>query len=189
MGQPKLLLPWGRNSILGHLCQLWATAGARQIAVVCAPGDASIRAEAVRLGFPSGNLIENPTPEIGMFSSVQCGVRWPDWGQEISHWAIVLGDQPHLRLDTLTRLLGFAGKNPDQVCQPSYHGRLAHPVILPKALFGMLGTAKVNTLKEFLAAHEVARFISEDAGLALDIDRPEDYLEALALAGLQDRRA
>jgi molybdenum cofactor cytidylyltransferase len=32
MGQPKLLLPWGKTSVLGHLIGQWQSAGAGQIA-------------------------------------------------------------------------------------------------------------------------------------------------------------
>ena len=42
MGRPKLLLPWGETSVLGHLIKQWQALGARQIAVVCAPGDQAI---------------------------------------------------------------------------------------------------------------------------------------------------
>ena len=184
MGRPKLLLPWGKTSILGQLLERWREAGARQIAVVCAVGDSGIRTELARLRVPGADIIENPAPELGMFSSVRCGVRWNGWASGISHWVIVLGDQPHLRQETLTGLLGFAAQNSGQICQPAYHGRPAHPVILPQALFQAVATTKACTLKEFLATARVCRFVSDDAGLELDIDRPEDYMRALALAGL-----
>ena len=38
MGRPKLLLPWGDTSIIGHLLGQWRGLGARPIAVVCRPG-------------------------------------------------------------------------------------------------------------------------------------------------------
>src|ERR1017187_4844161 len=71
MGKPKLLLPWGKTSVLGHLIEQWRALGADQIAVVCAPGDVAVRAELDRLGVLEGNRIGNPAPERGMFSSVQ----------------------------------------------------------------------------------------------------------------------
>ena len=38
MGRPKLLLPWGDTSIIGHLIEQWRALAAAQIAVVRRPG-------------------------------------------------------------------------------------------------------------------------------------------------------
>ena len=95
MGKPKLLLPWGRTSVLGHLIKQWKALGAKQIAVVCAPDDGAMRVELDRLGFPVQDRIINPAPDRGMFSSIQCAAQWSGWQAALTHWAIVLGDQPH----------------------------------------------------------------------------------------------
>src|ERR1043166_8703452 len=57
MGQPKLLLPWGGRSIIGHLLAQWRDLKAQQITVVCAGGDMNIQEELDRLGFPTGDRI------------------------------------------------------------------------------------------------------------------------------------
>ena len=133
MGRPKLLLPWGGTSVLGHLIEQWQALGAKQIAVVCAPGDQAIQAELDRLGFAEPNRIGNPAPERGMFSSIQCAAQWPGWQAALTHWAIVLGDQPHLQPQTLRRVLDFSAAQPAKVCQPARRGHGRHPVLLPKA--------------------------------------------------------
>jgi len=183
MGKPKLLLPWGKTSVLGHLIEEWRALRAKQIAVVCAPGDLAIQAALDRLGFPAQNRIINPVPERGMFSSIQCAARWPGWQAALTHWAIVLGDQPHLRRQTLRRVLDFTAAQPDRVCQPARQGRGRHPVLLSKAVFQQVAATTAATLKEFLAAEaaEVALCELDDPGLDLDIDRPEDYEKALLL--------
>ena len=182
LGQPKLLLPWGRTSVLGHLLEQWRDLGAAQIAVVCAGDTPSLPAELARLGFPEQNRILNPAPERGMFSSIQAAAAWPGWDPRLTHWAIVLGDQPHLRLETLRRLLACAARNPARVCQPAAGGRPRHPVVLPKTLFRQLAVSPAADLKEFLAAQDPATCPVDDPGLDLDIDRLEDYQRALALA-------
>src|SRR5436190_15924591 len=135
MGKPKLLLPWGGTSVLGHLIGQWKALRAVQIAAVCASGDQAVSAELDRLDFPRLNRVVNPTPERGMFNSIQCAARWGRWNAELTHWTIALGDQPHLRLDTLRALLHFAGAQSNQVCQPSRRGRPRHPVVVPKTVF------------------------------------------------------
>lgn len=183
MGKPKLLLPWGGTTVLGHLVQQWQALGANQIAVVCAADDLGIQAELDRLGLPEANRIYNPAPECGMFSSIQCAAQWPGWQAAVTHWAIVLGDQPHLKQETLRRVLEFSAAQPEKLCQPARHGHGRHPVLLPKALFRQLPDSTAATLKEFLAAlgRPVALCELDDPGLELDIDRPEDYEAARKL--------
>jgi molybdenum cofactor cytidylyltransferase len=180
MGKPKLLLPWGETSIIGHLLTQWSVVGAKQITVVCAEDDKPMEAELDRLGFSRAGRIYNPLPARGMFSSIQCAARWPGWTEGITHLALVLGDQPHLRDDTLRTLIIFAATHSTDVCQPGQAGHRRHPVILPKPWFEKLADTTCADLKEFLKTCITALCEFEDPGLALDIDFPMDYEQALA---------
>jgi molybdenum cofactor cytidylyltransferase len=184
MGKPKLLLPWAETSVLGHLIAGFVALEADLVAVVCAADDLPVRLELDRLSFPDENRVINPDPSRGMFSSIVCAARWAALKPAITHWAIVLGDQPHLQHDTFRQLIDFARKHPEQVCQPSRNGKRGHPVVLPRGLFLEIAASQCGDLKEFLANHPVAECECDDAGLDLDIDRPEDYRKALSLAGL-----
>jgi molybdenum cofactor cytidylyltransferase len=179
MGQPKLLLPWGESSILGHLNQRWQVLGAKQITVVCSPNDRGIQTELNRLNFPEPSRVVNPDPERGMFSSIQCAAGWHGWQRALTHWAIVLGDQPHLSLETLGAIIDFSAANFGKVCQPRKGGHRYHPVVLPKKVFEQLRSSSAANLKEFLESCETGYCEMTDAGLELDIDRPEDYQKAL----------
>ncbi len=181
MGQPKLLLPWGNSSILGHLLEQWRNLGAAQTGIVCAPDHEPLELELQRLGFSKSECIYNPEPQAGMFRSVQCAAAWRGWQSGLTHWVMALGDQPHVRAGTLGRLLEFARANASRVSQPTLHGRPRHPVILPKPIFQALETTKCSTLREFLSLQCVAGCEIDDPGLDLDIDRPEDYRRALDL--------
>jgi molybdenum cofactor cytidylyltransferase len=188
MGRPKLLLPWGKTSVLGHVVGQWRTMGATQIAVVCAAGDQAIQVELDRLGLPTANRISNPAPDRGMLSSLQCAAQWAGWQAGLTHWAIVLGDQPLLRGETLRRLLEFSAARPGMACQPERGGHGRHPVVLPRTAFLALVSSSAGTLKEFLhlRAAEVALCSMDDPGLEIDIDRPEDYDQAVKLAAKQE---
>lgn len=181
MGTPKMLLPWEGNSILGHIIQQWQALGAQQIIVVLAPGAESLGNELDRLHFPAENRIPNPAPKRGMFSSIQCAANWGGWISSLTHWAVVLGDQPHLQRATCRQLLEFANKHPDRVCQPICGSQWRHPVVLPKSVFEQLRSSAAETLREFLSDCKRVGFKSEDPGLNQDIDTPEDYQKALAL--------
>jgi molybdenum cofactor cytidylyltransferase len=184
MGRPKLLLPWGTTTVLGQIVRQWHDLSARQIGVVCAAGDAHIVAEIERLAMPGIHPILSQSAASGMFSSVRSAASWPGWLPGLTHWAIVLGDQPHLKLTTLRQLLDLATEHYDVVCQPQYQGRFAHPVLMPKHVFLQLPQTRHETLKDFLQVQPVLGCACEDSGVALDIDQPEDYLQALSLAGL-----
>jgi molybdenum cofactor cytidylyltransferase len=183
MGLPKMLLPWGQTTILGHLVAIWKQLGSAQTAVVCPPADAAVAGELDRLGISADARIINPRPDRGMFSSIQCAAQWAGWKNTLSHWAIALGDQPHLQPATLDVLLQFARENREKICQPSRSGRPRHPVIVPKAIFDELAGSAAWDLKEFLQSLSAAPHLleSDDPGLDLDIDRPEDYQRALDL--------
>jgi molybdenum cofactor cytidylyltransferase len=185
MGQPKLLLPWGGATVLGHLLEQWKRLGVEQIAVVCAAGDAALKKELDRLEFPIAARIHNPEPERGMFSSIQCAAAWPGWNPALTHLAIVLGDQPHLRQKTLRAVLDFSAAHPQKVCSPRQHGHRHHPVLLPRTAFEHLPGSGAANLREFLLGCEEAHCDLEDPGLDLDIDHPKDYEKALKL-GMTD---
>jgi molybdenum cofactor cytidylyltransferase len=179
MGRPKLLLPWRDTTVLGHLVNEWKTLGVAQVAVVVAAEDRALLSELNKLGFSEADCIVNPEPQRGMFSSVKCAVTWSGWDEELTHWGLALGDQPHLSRGTLQRFLVFCAANRESICQPSRQGRGRHPVILPEAAFAQLGLSAAETLKEFLGKFKVAYCEMEDPGLDLDLDRPEDYARAL----------
>jgi CTP:molybdopterin cytidylyltransferase MocA len=183
MGCPKLLLPWCQSSVLGHLIRTWRDLKARQIAVVCASDARAIQQELNRLEFPARDRIFNATPELGMFSSIQCAAEWPGWMAGLTHWIISLGDQPHLRTDTLSTLLDFAARHPAMICQPLRNGRRRHPVVMPRPIFFNLKDSPALDLRQFLAEHaaDEAGFEAGDAGLDFDIDTPGDYERAQRL--------
>ena len=183
MGRPKMLLPWGHTTIIGHLLQQWQQLGAQSVAVVCAGASVGLANELDRLGLPLTGRIFNPAPERGMFSSIQCAARWQGWKPELTHWILVLGDQPHLRFKTLRTLLDFAAAHPDHVCQPSRQGRPRHPVSLPRSEFQSLAETSAPDLRSYLqnSAAVVARCELDDPGLEIDIDRPADYEKAVQI--------
>jgi len=177
MGRPKLLLPWQDTTVVGHIIRQWQELGASQIVVVHRPNDMPLLTELDSLNFPAQGRVENPQPEGGMFSSILCAAGWNGWKEGIQSHAIVLGDQPHLRLDLLRSLLGFHALHRDAICQPLFDGRERHPVILPRNVFDALKYSGAATLKDFLKliSCRAVQYPVEDAGLALDMDTPEDY--------------
>src|SRR5262245_20884677 len=117
MGQPKLLLSWRSTTVLGYLISQWRLLGSEQIGVVSAPGPHPVHEELDRLHVPELLRIINPTPELGMFSSIQAAARSNDWNSAVTHFVLLLGDQPQITATTLASLLEYASRNPERICQ------------------------------------------------------------------------
>jgi len=186
MGRPKMLLPWGTETILSHALTVWTRLDATQVAVVHAEADPLVKMELDRLQFSAEGRIANPEPARGMFGSILCATHWNGWHNGLTHWVISLGDQPHLDIRTLRSLLGFAAKHPAAICQPVFENRPRHPVILPRRFWCELPATSFApgvTLRKFLTERsEAISFMeSSDPGLAIDIDSPGDYTRAWQL--------
>jgi CTP:molybdopterin cytidylyltransferase MocA len=140
-----------------------------------------LTAELDRLKVPPSDRLKNPHPELGMFSSIVCAANWNGWRGDLKSFAIALGDQPQLRLETLRGLLTCHGEHFDAVCQPAFQERARHPVLLPREVFNEIKRTNAETLKDFLklipGSH--VQYPVDDAGLTLDLDTPEDYIEAM----------
>jgi molybdenum cofactor cytidylyltransferase len=144
MGRPKLLLPWGSTTILGHLLEQWRKAGAHQVAVVCSEADTALSAELHRLGATDVRRLFNPRPEEGMFSSVRCAARWNGWLPELTHWIITLGDQPQVRFETLQTLLKFGAVHREKFASLRAAAALAIRCCSPRRFSGNFGTRPRN---------------------------------------------
>jgi len=176
MGSPKMLLPWGDSTIAGHLLSTWS-ALARQVAFVISEQDQAMERELTRLGVLRESAILNPKSERGMFSSIQCAAAWRGWNASLTHFVIILGDQPHLDVNIILKpLLQFAITHPEQICQPAFRGRPKHPIVLPRRVFNQLLEASFDTtLKEFLTARRIEFCAIDDEALNIDLDYPAQY--------------
>jgi len=177
MGTCKLLLPWDGKTVLTHLLDQWRIAGAAQIAPVIDPSNQPLRKALAHAGFSPSDWIENKSPQLGMFSSLQEASRWTGWLSTLTHWIISLGDQPHIETSTLCVLLNAARENPTRICQPALNGETAHPIILPGSNFRELAQNDIPDLRTYIRTREALRLrvAVEDAGVSRDLDTPEDY--------------
>jgi CTP:molybdopterin cytidylyltransferase MocA len=178
MGSCKLLLSWGEGTILTHILDQWRSAGAAQIAPVIDPSNQLLREALAHARFSTSDWIENTSPQMGMFRSLQEASRWPGWLSTLTHWVISLGDQPHIQISTLCLLLDAARKNPTRICQPALHGHSAHPIVLPARHFRELAQNDMADLRTYIRTHEPfrLRLPVEDPGVFADLNTPEDYV-------------
>jgi molybdenum cofactor cytidylyltransferase len=191
MGQPKMLLPWGKTTVLGQVVAVLAEAlrtGTRadsetvkqmSSAVVIVTGGAweAVEAEAERLAEKfQVDCIHNPAYETGdMLSSLQCGLA--RLGPEVDAALIGLGDQPQLSLDSARKVVAAFESSGAHLVVPSYNLRRGHPWLAERDLWGEILALKTpETLRDFLNSHaREILYVEADWTILKDLDTPEDY--------------
>ena len=177
MGTCKLLLPWGKRTVLTHLLEQWRTLRVAQIAPVIDASNELLKSALRDAEFSTDQWIENSFPERGMFSSLQEASRWKGCRSGLTHWVIALGDQPHIEISTFRLLLNASQQNPTRICQPLFGKSAAHPLILPEHQFLTLAETDAEDLRTFIRNHEQLRLRIpvNDRSVTADLDTPTEY--------------
>lgn len=181
MGRPKPLLPFGEKTALDLLIAALRQAGIEEIVLVLGPGG-----EAVAEVLPDIplTLAWNRQPGSDMASSLRLGMN--HLGPATTGVLVALADHPLVAAETLATLGAQHLQWPEAILLPTSQGRNGHPVLLPRSI--------LNELKQLPTLREVVRrepgrlrhIPTTDPGILLDLDTPEDYLQALAyFASLQ----
>ncbi|MEM7385201.1 MAG: nucleotidyltransferase family protein [Verrucomicrobiota bacterium] len=182
MGRAKLALPWGEGStIIEHLLCQWQRAGAAQTTIVVDRENLELNNALDAITGVRLDRIENPEPLKGMFGSIQSAAAWGGWDSGLTHIVVALGDQPHLKQQTLDHLIAAGRRRPEHICQPFWNERRRHPILFPRSIFHRLATSSHPTLAHVLRQDELPMDAvpMDDSGLGLDLDTPEDYAKAV----------
>ncbi len=190
MGQPKLLLPWGRTTVLGQVVSTFAAAGIDEIIVVTGGAREKIEGLAAKLAkdFPV-RTVYNPEYARGeMLSSIQCGLRDLAYiplsspHSEVQKWGdrgglIGLGDQPQVREETVRRVCAAFVQTRSPLVIPSFHNRRGHPWLAARSLWPeILALPLSTTPRQFLNAYTgPVEYVAADESILQDLDTPEDY--------------
>lgn len=186
-GGPKLLAPlWGRPLVThaaGTLAEAIAS-GLLAGGVVVVPAKATALARL--LGALGMRLVENPTPEAGLASSLQTGLAAVDRVTPPAGAAlIVLADQPLLSTITIAALVDAwrarrGSFRPRYALQPTEPG---HPVLLDRSSWPLVRTLRGDTgLGPAFRAHPDTMVVIDLPGANPEVDTPAD-LRALEARG------
>lgn len=74
--------------------------------------------------------VVNPNPDLGMFSSIHCGVHAAKQYQSAG-FIIFPVDHPYVEVETLKQLIEVYEKHPDQIICPIINNKQGHPIIIP----------------------------------------------------------
>ena len=126
-GNFKPLLPLGQKTIVDHVISTFLqirvdvhlVVGYRQVEVRAAVEDRDV------------TIVDNPDYELGMFTSVQAGVR--KLGTDCERFFVMPVDIPLVRPATIGRLLAAADHQPHNIIYPVFSGRRGHPPLIPSS--------------------------------------------------------
>ncbi len=176
----KPLLPWPPGvpkapPVICSTVKTFLEAGLTRIIVVTGHrGDEIAR---VLQDFPV-EIIRNPDPDAPMSSSVAAAmtVVSPD-----SHVMVMPGDHPGVRPGTVRKIMECHRRNPRWIITVDYRGKGGHPVIFPRAARNdLLLPDPGQGLRALFSegTYTVHRIATDDPGVVINLDRPEDYIRA-----------
>jgi len=176
MGRPKLLLPWGKTTVLGHIIDVLQTSEIDDIVVVTggerARVEESIVDLRVRIAYNEDYANDN------MLSSLQFGITAQLPGTQAT--LICLGDQPQVQERSVRLVCESFRKTSASLVVPSHQMRRGHPWLIARALWNdLLEMDFPQTPRDFLNVHaEEIKYVEVDTpSVILDLDTPEDYLK------------
>jgi molybdenum cofactor cytidylyltransferase len=173
MGTLKQLLPFGNSTVLGSVIENLQAAGVDRVVVVLGHEAEKVRQAVDNVGV---EFVLNEEYVVGMFSSVQAGVRALPADTETV--LICLGDQPGICSETIRALIATFGRCGNGIGIPFTQNDQGHPLFVSgKYLNELQLMSPTLTLKHFLSAHanDIARLPIEDGAVLRDIDTPAEY--------------
>ena len=175
MGQPKALLQYEGETFVHRLARFLDEVCGRVAVVV------GFDAERVRPAIPGGAMVvENPRPELGMLSSLQCGLRAVMDADAVLFLPV---DHGALRPPTIAAVAAEAGDA--EIVVPRHQGRHGHPVRVSRAIAAeLLALPAGAQARDVIRRHrDITRYVPvNDPYVIAGVNRPEDY-RALVEAG------
>lgn len=174
MGQPKMLLPWDRSTVIEHVITTFLKAEVEPILVVT--GGARELVEAVIARHPVQVVYNRDHATGEMLSSLQCGLR--ALPAEAQATLIGLGDQPQVREASVRAVCQAYRQDRTRLIVPSFQRRRGHPWLIARPLWQeLLEMQPPQSPRDFLNRHadEIHYVNVETASVLDDLDTPEDY--------------
>jgi molybdenum cofactor cytidylyltransferase len=178
MGSPKALLRFENETFLDRLIRVFSGVCYPIIVVV------GQHASQIRSGIERGRDVlftENPDPERGMLSSLQCGLALVPTAADAAMFLPV--DHPNIQLSTLKTLAARFRSDRAPVIVPTYAGEHGHPVCIARPLIDELLALPPTAKASDVIHRHVARtsYIEVlDEAVVTDVDDPAAYADLLA---------
>jgi molybdenum cofactor cytidylyltransferase len=174
MGSAKMLLPWGRTTVIGQVVRTIYLAGIKEIVVVT--GGAHKRVENSLKESPA-RMVFNPNfKQDHMAGSLSIGLAVLP--PKIQSAMVALGDQPQIETHVIQRMTEVLQECTAPLVIPSFQMRRGHPWIINRTLWDEIMTLEYpDTLRDFLRKNrQLIHYVDIDNNSILrDLDTLSDY--------------
>jgi molybdenum cofactor cytidylyltransferase len=177
MGGDKLLLPWGKKTLLEYSLKILLQSKVTEVVVVL---NDRIKRAADLVKDPKVKMVNNPYYKKGMSTSVQMGLQLID--PRSLGILIALGDQPFLKARTINAIIDAFIRKKDGIIVPAFGAEKGHPVIFHRKYLKELWMLKGDVGgKSIIEKHpdDVSLVHVKTKSVIMDIDTWEDYRKAV----------
>jgi molybdenum cofactor cytidylyltransferase len=174
MGQPKMLLPWGEETVISHVISVFRSAGVDDVLVVTGGTREGVEHA---ISHHKVRAVYNKDFANGeMLSSIQCGIR--ALSNQAQAVLIGLGDQPQVQERSVRLICRKFIDSTASIVVPSYNMRRGHPWLITRPLWDdLLNLESPHTPRDFLNAHpDIIQYVNmNNPDVLADLDTPEEY--------------
>ncbi len=175
MGREKILLPFGRSTLLETILETLAAAGVTDVVTVVRPDLPEAAERARRAG---GRVLFNPHPEEEMLVSIRLGLEAISPGAR----AVFIWPADHPAVSGRTIGLLARRADPARALVPSHDRRRGHPALIGRDLLAAIREIPPREGLRHLWRMRPEILIEvpvEDPGILQNVDTPEDYRQLI----------
>ena len=186
MGQPKLLLPLGSETVLGRLLAVLRHPDIARTVVVVRREDTELKAVVEAAG---ATAIQPAVDPVEMRNSVEIALQFlaeQDRPTDEDGWILVPGDHPVLDTAAIDSLIRRWQASPCPILIPTFQGRRGHPTFFQGSLAAEVPRIPADCGLNWLVRQHAAEIIEHPVdcpAVLTDLDTPEDYARLLAMYG------
>ena len=189
MGRDKLMLPWGKKTVLDHCLEVLLRSETREVVVVVRSRSEEFE-ERINT-YPAFmrkkiKVVVNPDYPGGMSSSIRKGLK--SIHSKSEGVLIALGDQPLLKTSTINALIHAFLHGKRKIAIPFYHNQRGNPVLFGRGYIRSLMRLRGDTGgRSIIETHpeEVVRVRTRSEAVIRDIDTWGEYKRLKAIGRRQ----
>jgi molybdenum cofactor cytidylyltransferase len=189
MGRDKLMLPWGKRTVLEHCLEVLLRSETREVVVVVRSRSEGfedrINTYPAFMRKKIKWVVNSDYPE-GMSSSIRKGLK--SIHSKSEGVLIALGDQPLLKVNTINSLIHAFLRGKRKIAIPFYHNQRGNPVLFGRGYIRGLMRLRGDTGgRSIIENHpeEVVRVRTRSEAVIRDIDTWGEYGRLKAIGRAQ----
>ena len=178
MGQPKLLLPFDGQPLIGRVISALRQGGAERVVVVTPPPDSPEGPAVAEAAEQAGGVVIAPSRRPAeMRESVQLALEFLAHTGTPDAVLLTPGDNPGLTAGIVRSILHRWTEEPTSILIPRAAGRRGHPIIVPWDLASQISSLPSHEGINALVAKHTDRIVEIDVPhpeLVEDLNTPRD---------------